>query len=286
MGKVKPSPHKKPPVPDSGSPPKRKISQAFQPDTPNTPRVHQCISYTLGNLEQRRLALLNGLPAQVPELTLDVFIDHLLPAIKFSDRELQKVYSALTPELYDSKLKRWPLLGDSGKEIKDFRDFCKLQADIVKKAQGLTRGKGRVATVEFTSDGNQHLATEWNLPHNTRPDGAIVLKKSKTVNRLHWLNTCRADEYKVTGTDRHKFDVSNIADSEARSLTILHKDIQKVIWSMHTILHQDISRRFTFGLTIEKQSVRLYFACRAFIAVSEEFDLCEVVAGYLQYAWR
>jgi hypothetical protein len=49
-----------------------------------------------------------------------------------------------------------------------------------------------------------------------------------------------------------------------------------VIWSMHYVLAQDIARRFTFGLTIEDRDARLYFACRAFLVVSEEFNINEV----------
>jgi hypothetical protein len=55
----------------------------------------------------------------------------------------------------------------------------------------------------------------------------------------------------------------------------LWKDIDKVTWSMYYILAQDIGRRFTFGLTTEKRVVRLYFACRSFVAVSEEFGIYE-----------
>jgi hypothetical protein len=48
---------------------------------------------------------------------------------------------------------------------------------------------------------------------------------------------------------------------------------------MHFIMGHDITRRFVFGLTVEQRKARLYFACRSFIAVSEEFDLDKVCSG-------
>jgi hypothetical protein len=56
--------------------------------------------------------------------------------------------------------------------------------------------------------------------------------------------------------------------------------IGKAILSMHRVLTHDISRRFIFGLTVEDEDVRIYFACRAFLAVSEEFNINEVSISF------
>src|ERR1700744_3379817 len=45
---------------------------------------------------------------------------------------------------------------------------------------------------------------------------------------------------------------------------------------MHYILANDIGRRFTFGLTMETRTIRLYFACRSFLAAREPVDIDKV----------
>jgi hypothetical protein len=255
-------------------PPLKRKSPIQSKETPQVPRISNCISYTHGTLQERRQALKSSLPEEVPELPIETFIAYLLPKLDFTEEEVTKVCNALQPKVYDPRWEKWPLLGDSGKELKDFAKFGEMQKKIVKAGEKI--GGRRKATVEFASDGNKTIGSDWDLPHDTRPDGGTFLKKRKRKCLSHWKNACRADEYKTNDNPKNRYDVSAVQTDALPINLTFWKDIDKVIWSMHYILAQDIGRRFTFGLTIEDRTVRLYFACRSFVAVSKEFDICEV----------
>jgi hypothetical protein len=203
------------------------------------------------------------LPEEVPERPLDVFMAHLLPKVGISRKELELVQETVHRDLYDSERKQWPL---------DFTSFGALQADIVKKAEEIL---DKTATVNFLSDDNKVLKSDWDF-HKARPVG-VYLQNRAMATQFHWKNICRVDAYRVRGKDKNTDDVSIPNRSHLSSLSyLLFQDVGKVIWSMHYVLAQDIARRFTFGLTIEGSNVRLYFACRGFLVVSEEFNINEV----------
>lgn len=57
------------------------------------------------------------------------------------------------------------------------------------------------------------------------------------------------------------------------------QDIHKALWNMHHTMREDASRRFTFAFTIENRTMRLWFASRSEILVSESFDFLDVSLG-------
>ena len=50
----------------------------------------------------------------------------------------------------------------------------------------------------------------------------------------------------------------------------------KIIWSMNHVMREDVRRRFTFGYTMENTQMRLWFASRSDILVSEPFNFIVV----------
>ena len=116
--------------PESGTvtaPPKRKIDQVAQ-ETPKVQWNSHCSSYTLGDLVQCHDALLSSLPPDLYEHPLEKFILHLLPEVNVTSQELEWVYKEVEYCLFANC--KWTLLGELGKELKDFEKFGDMQDKI------------------------------------------------------------------------------------------------------------------------------------------------------------
>lgn len=48
------------------------------------------------------------------------------------------------------------------------------------------------------------------------------------------------------------------------------------MWSLNRMMRYDVARRFVFGYTVEDTSMRLWFASRSDVFVSEIFDFTTV----------
>ncbi|KII84295.1 hypothetical protein PLICRDRAFT_118133, partial [Plicaturopsis crispa FD-325 SS-3] len=55
------------------------------------------------------------------------------------------------------------------------------------------------------------------------------------------------------------------------SLALL-QNMRKIIWSLHHTMRDDPCRRFTFGITIENDRMRVWFCNRSLLFVCDEFD--------------
>lgn len=62
---------------------------------------------------------------------------------------------------------------------------------------------------------------------------------------------------------------------------IVLQDVRQVVWDMHHMMQEDERRRFTFGFTIEKNSMRLWYVSRSDIFISGNFDFVSVSRGVL-----
>src|ERR1700744_4157094 len=188
-----------------------KRKHADRCDTPLVQRNSNCVSYTHGTLKQRRETLLSGLPRQVPELPITAFIKYLLPKTQITDPEVKDVCSKLPESLCNpnpkpTSMSRWPMLGTSGNEKKDYTEFFAMQRDIIKTAQTVIPHPKVV--VKFASDGDKRNRSTMPLPNNTRPDGGIYVTE-KEEDTYRWEDQCRVDEYKVDDSKKDKEDVSN-----------------------------------------------------------------------------
>jgi hypothetical protein len=201
------------PPPQSAAPPrtpaKRTLAQTVQPDTPQVQRYSTLKNYTNGTLEQRRNALIDGLPDTIPEIPINTFIDHLLPRIRMNAEQLRKLYTKLKDqEIYDPKQRKWPMLGESGKELKDFAKLSCIQNKIAEYAEGVL-GHELKCRVVFLSDGSKIPESDWDLFEKARPDGGGRLRENKhRKSSWHWGNIFRADEFKCGDSMDDKDDVS------------------------------------------------------------------------------
>ncbi|GJE95048.1 hypothetical protein PsYK624_112270 [Phanerochaete sordida] len=88
----------------------------------------------------------------------------------------------------------------------------------------------------------------------SRPDAYGLLKDHSS--EIHWCDIAYPAEFK-----KKYGQVQN------------QDNYEKVLWSMNWIMQEDARRRFVFGFTISNTTMRLWYASRSEILVSEEFDI-------------
>jgi hypothetical protein len=164
---------------------------------------------------------------------------------------------------------------------------------------GETGEGGEASMGAKTSKGNAPMFNFINnpdrVPHSTRkntsrPDGYFVRSNATAsapgttqskFSQSSWDDICVSAEYKKKDGLAGAEDVSLPIHVDAISLTSNLQNIRKVFWSMHHILRSDPCRRFTFGFTIENRTLRIYFACRSTVVVTQSFDFMSVRFIYL-----
>ncbi|KII95753.1 hypothetical protein PLICRDRAFT_693902 [Plicaturopsis crispa FD-325 SS-3] len=102
----------------------------------------------------------------------------------------------------------------------------------------------------------------------SRPDGVMLLLESE----YEWDGIVSPEEFK-------KFiDAKSAYDNKC-----------KIIWSLHHIMRSDPCRRFTFGITIDNVSMRVWLCSRACMVVSDAFnfttDFAKVIRVYSSLAF-
>ncbi|KAG2071719.1 hypothetical protein BDR04DRAFT_987849, partial [Suillus decipiens] len=56
---------------------------------------------------------------------------------------------------------------------------------------------------------------------------------------------------------------------------------QKIIWSLHSIMHEDLCHHFAFGINMEDMQLRLWLSNRAFLAVMEPINFFKNIYGVI-----
>ena len=166
---------------------------------------------------------------------------------------------------------------------------------------GETGEGGEASMGAKTSKGNAPMFNFINnpdrVPHSTRkntsrPDGYFVRSNATAsapgtaqskFSQSSWDDICVSAKYKKKDGLAGAEDVSLPIHVDAISLTSNLQNIRKVFWSMHHILRSDPCRRFTFGFTFENRTLRIYFACRSTVVVTQSFDFMSVRFIYLHH---
>lgn len=122
-----------------------------------------------------------------------------------------------------------------------------------------------------------------NLPGRSRPNGCFVRvdAMSADTRNPHRVDIAATVHYKKNGTSLKQ--LSNVGRKTASALSFLSslQNISEALWSMHRTMREDASRRFAHVATIENRTMRLWFASRSEILVSESFDFMDVSPGTL-----
>ena len=166
----------------------------------------------------------------------------------------------------------------------------------VKTAEGSVARMGR-ETGEGSAPMFNFINNPDRVPHSTRkntsrPDGYFVRSNATAsapgttrskFSQSSWDDICVSAEYEKKDGRAGTEDVSLPIHVDAISLTSNLQDIRKVFWSMHHVLRNDPRRRFTFAFTIENRTLRIYFACRSTVVVTQPFDFMSVRFIYLHH---
>ncbi|KII91955.1 hypothetical protein PLICRDRAFT_90162 [Plicaturopsis crispa FD-325 SS-3] len=110
--------------------------------------------------------------------------------------------------------------------------------------------KNRTQTCKPQQNPHQRpISTERN--NTSRPDGVMLLLDSE----YEWNGITLSEEFKKL------IDAGAAYDNKC-----------KAIWSLHHVMRNDPSRRFTFGVTIDNVSMRVWLCSRACMVVSDPFN--------------
>ncbi|KAG1754765.1 uncharacterized protein EDB91DRAFT_1213895 [Suillus paluster] len=109
--------------------------------------------------------------------------------------------------------------------------------------------------VSFLANSNRTPLSQRN--NTFRPDGFLVLNNEKTQRKIHWFDIAVPFEFKKTWIEK------------------------KIVWSLRSIMREDLLRRFAFSITMEDMQVRLWLSNRAFLAVTEPIDFFQNIDGVI-----
>ncbi|KAG1749069.1 uncharacterized protein EDB91DRAFT_1235578 [Suillus paluster] len=117
------------------------------------------------------------------------------------------------------------------------------------------------SAVSFLANPNGTPLSQCN--NTFRPDGYLVLSNKKTEPKIHWFNIAVPFEFKKGWDICYSLALPDL----------IREDKQKIIWSLHSIMREDLLRRFVFSITIEDMQLRLWLSNHAFLAVTEPIDI-------------
>ncbi|KAG2132351.1 hypothetical protein DEU56DRAFT_739542 [Suillus clintonianus] len=218
--------------------------------------------YSSGDLELGRTAVLVGLGRY-----MRVPFDCLVKCVGAmpSQQDLQRIRNNLTESKIltdDESGLRWtdftPPATSKVSEENVFKPLGRIIAEILPDSDSEVPNRG----VSFIANPNVAPLSQRN--NTSRPDGYLVVSNKKTQPKMHWFDIAVPFEFK-----------------KERGIGSLRDDEQKIIWSLHSIMREDLLRRFAFGITIEDTKLRLWLSNRAFLAVTEPINFFENIDGVI-----
>ncbi|KAF9807203.1 hypothetical protein IEO21_08318 [Rhodonia placenta] len=225
-------------------------------ETPVRVKAVQSASYMEGNLAAARRAVMQDLGTTIPEVKPEFFRRYLLPRLP-AGVNIDQLVKKLCKK-GEIKGNRWAKFEEDPKNSPQCEDGCfrsltDVTRAIAKVARTMTRDKQLFEFVQNPDD-----APESNMrTSKSRPDGFFICK-SAPKGKFRWMDIALSAEFK-------KLDRVATRDD-------LWQDVQKVIWSMHHCMREDARRRFTYGLTIENRTMRMWFCSRTELLVSKPID--------------
>ncbi|KAG1768025.1 hypothetical protein EV702DRAFT_1203461 [Suillus placidus] len=138
---------------------------------------------------------------------------------------------------FDSLVKCILTNDESGLQWTDFTPLGRIIAEILVQVPN--------CGVSFLANPNGTPLSQRN--NTSRPDGYLVLSNKKTEPKIHWFDIAVPFEFK-----------------KGRDIESLRDDDQKIIWSLHSIMREDLLRRN-----------------RAFLAVTEPINIFENIDGII-----
>ncbi|KAG2138992.1 hypothetical protein DEU56DRAFT_801200, partial [Suillus clintonianus] len=169
-----------------------------------------------------------------------------------SQKDLQLIRNNLTKNKIltdDESGLRWtdftPPATSKGSKENVFEPLGRIIAEILEEVPH--RG------VSFLANPNGTPLSQCN--NTSTPDGYLP--------KIHWFDIAVPFEFK-------KEDTRSLRDDE-----------EKIVWSLHSIMREDLLRRFVFGITMEDTQLRLWLSNRAFLAVTEPINFFKNIDGVI-----
>lgn len=271
-----------------------------------------------GDLYERRDELMEDFDYAVPEIGVKDFIEHLLPplpGVRVDDIVESLQQKGLVVQSGQDRTRRqnqqkwtWKqyLEFPKGREDHVFAPLAEIFSDITDCASEKL-GRNR-RTLLFCM--SPHSTPRSERDSSTRPDAYFMLRdveeatlkeeaieqqkidemmKRESGERIRarkfklprfWYDIALTLELKKAKSDEMRDDV-RISSLPIDILLLISRsqNVSKLTFNIHHTMAVDPCRRFTFGITIEKTSMRLWFCSRATPFVSEPFDFA-LVSSY------
>ncbi|KAJ7094065.1 hypothetical protein B0H15DRAFT_151602 [Mycena belliarum] len=245
-----------PPQSDRHPPPKKPYI-----DTPVKAPLAASDAFQGTDLDKKRDALILHLGDDVPICPLEYFFQSIFRASKVSLPLVAEVRTILDRKksLVEGRWKQYKNNPRNMKELEDvvYSPIAQIHATIVAAGKPLLKKLGLDPALKLVAEPTKSPIGE--NKNATRPDSystmiqQTFLKLLMMVYRESWFSIPVTWEFKKS--EEEEFD-----------------NIRKTLYNLNHILSNDPRRRFAFGITIENTRLRLWFASRSGVLVSEDVD--------------
>lgn len=178
---------------------------------------------------------------------------------------------------YLPREQRWTAFDEVEKAT--YQALVTISTQITAEVQTVLKGKTPTQLFDFVNKGNAaHMSVSQDS--TSKPDAYFVLRdeyRQAKGKKAHLMDIGPTGEYKFNNTEGAIRDVSRPLVSLCCGLTaIAAQNLEKILWNLTHTMREDARRRFTFGFTIENTYMRLWYASRADLFVSHNFDFMKV----------
>ncbi|EED78868.1 predicted protein [Postia placenta Mad-698-R] len=237
------------------SPVHPRVAETKLSETPLARKATSTDAYLQGNTNARRKAVIEDIGETIPEVSVKYFLEALVPQLRRGlsvDKTIKKLKlkGDITPDGH------WALFSVSPGKAEPVEDvYFQPLVDVAKSIVSQSGGNANSQLLTLVQRPREKPMA-YMRSSETKPDGCFVLKsKTPDAARLRWQDMALCAEYKKQ--DRLKDRDDNVA---------------KVLWGMHQCMREDARHRFVYGMTIENETMRLWFSSRADTFVSKEIN--------------
>jgi hypothetical protein len=198
------------PLPES--PPRQQAAPVIHESPVHAKKVHSSRSYQNDQLVDARLVVLEELGPEVPQVTLDTFMDFLAPPKP--DFDIEATMDLLNSRGVFSPSGRWKEFtkepkDQSGGEDKVFKPMTHIFDSVVDAIISTPNSRLTADNCLIDFLQNPTIAPTSSERRNTaKPDGYFLLKDRSDKNTISWADVVLSCEYKLKGRREDLDDVS------------------------------------------------------------------------------
>ncbi|KJA23921.1 hypothetical protein HYPSUDRAFT_86460 [Hypholoma sublateritium FD-334 SS-4] len=245
------------------------LTSSTADDTPLKRDLSSSGVFIYGDLDEQKAAVIQALGNQIPEVDLEFMLSNILP---ISSVDQQGTLDALKAQGHWSENSGWQEFGGVppkktvGREPLVFARMRAINTQILANAKFST-GFIPLRTLELRDSPDS--APESDTDVATRPDACGLLETFIPIHTNSWQKPDSPSSSRLL----HWFDIAySLEYKKDDSIEKSNDNTAKILWSMHHLMNVDNRRRFTFGITIENVTVRVWFCSRQVVLVSKPFD--------------